>query len=182
MENVEIERRWIIYNPVEFWPGMWDKDETVETAFIPSKLGYGPICRFRYKHSGSKDRYFYSIKSEGALVRDELEADISKEQYENLTKGLYKKIVKFAEYPYELNGKHYKLEFKNMGRYLIMEQEFDSVEDAENFDLLRDAPKIFGDNVPHEVTGTKDYNFYNFYSIYMKEANEFYEKEGAYNE
>lgn len=179
MENVEIERKWIIYDPTDFWSGMWDKDTFVETAFIPSKLGYGPVCRFRYKHTPEKERYFYSIKNDGGLVRDELESDITKEQYERLTKGLYVKTVKFTEYPYEWNGKKCKLEFKHMGQYLVMEQEFDSEEEANKFDLSKDGPQIFGDITPHEVTGIKNYNFY---SIYKSEANEFYEKKGAYDE
>lgn len=118
---------------------------------------------FRWKHTPEADKYYLTVKSDGGLVRDELEYKITKEQYDNLTKGLYKKKVRYHNVV-DPDTK-LKYEYKDMGKFAIIEIEFENEKNANSFKLPEDKADW------QDVTDDRSYNFY---SQYIQEAEAFY--------
>ncbi len=101
------------------------------------------------------DKYYLTFKNKGDLMRDELEIELYKDQFDKLwemTKGLrlYKKrskilldnfVIEIDEYEKKLNG------------LKIVEVEFDSIEQSEKFT----PPHWFGE----EITYNDNYKNYN---------------------
>ena len=141
-ENMEIERRFLVGE----LPDLSNAEAFVIEQFY---ITVGPVLRLRR----SNDKYFFTYKSGHGLVRKEEEFEISKEDYDSLSKktignGVFKTryhIPLSSGYTAELDvysGRHKGL--------VVVEVEFPDVEKANEFT----PPEWFG----KEITGDRRYS------------------------
>lgn len=129
---MEIERRFI----VSAFP---EHLELLRKAEV--KQGYictgNPESRIRWTKDEHKTTYKLAFKTDGTLAREEIEFDISEENYIQLQKLLKGDMITKDYRVYKLGA--YRLEVCKVdeGRtteYMYAEVEFSSIEEAQNFD------------------------------------------------
>lgn len=147
---MEIERRFI----VSAFP---EHLELLRRAQV--KQGY--ICtgeieaRIRKTEDAHKTTYKLAFKTDGTLVREEVEFDISEENYHELLKLLKGEMISKDYRVYPLDG--YRLEVCKVDEgksteYIYAEVEFSTIKEAEAFDAAC-IPYIV-----KEVTKDRSYN------------------------
>lgn len=121
----------------------------VNQGYLPIKIGKG-VCEkisvsfdFAMAEARLRDQegnYFFTIKSEGSLKRDELNIPISKEIFETYwpkTKGKRVEKIHITQ-PYKVNGLEYLLELNvyTDRNLIVAEIEVESKEEAEKLPML----------------------------------------------
>lgn len=149
---MEIERRFI----VSAFP---EELEVLRRAEV--KQGYistgEPEARIRWTKDTHKTTYKLAFKTDGTLAREEVEFDISEENYAQLQKLLKGKMITKDYRVYALPPRSYRLEVCKVDEgmpteYMYAEVEFESIEEAQEFDAT---------NIPYlvkEVTQDRSYN------------------------
>lgn len=122
-------------------------------------LSIEPEVRIRKKQSDSEALYIICIKSNGELIREEVEINIPQGQYNTLKNIIDKEFITKEFYEFKLydgNILEFSIVDKEMAtEFMYGEVEFMSVEDANNFKV----PEFFG----QEVTYDKDYKMKNYW-------------------
>ena len=122
-------------------------------------LSIEPEVRIRKKQPDSEALYIICIKSNGELVREEVEINIQQGQYDTLRNIIGKEFITKEFYEFKLydgNILEFSIVDKGMAtEFMYGEVEFSSVEDANNFKV----PEFFG----QEVTYDKDYKMKNYW-------------------
>ena len=148
---MEIERRFIV-------SGFPEGLEVLRRAEV--KQGYistgEPEARIRWTKDEHKTTYKLAFKTDGTLAREEVEFDISKENYNQL-KGLLKGEMITKDYRVYALPNDYRLEVCKVDagmptEYMYAEVEFESIEEAKAFDTQA---------IPYfvkEVTEDRSYN------------------------
>jgi CYTH domain-containing protein len=152
---MEIERKFLFNGNVE---KMW---ENPVNKIKQSYLSYSPEVRIREKHNNDGRKYYLTVKSKGDKIREEYEIEISKDTYEDLYKNRQPNslISKFRFIvPLDNNLKAEVDFYENVyvdesNSLKIIEVEFDSEEDSNNFII----PDWFGKEV------TNDHRYKNGY-------------------
>lgn len=148
---MEIERRFIV--------SAFPQDlEILRKAEV--KQGYistgEPEARIRWTKDEHKTTYKLAFKTDGSLAREEVEFDISEENYAELKRLLKGEMITKDYRAYALPN-DYRLEVCKVDEgmpteYMYAEVEFESVEEAMAFDVA---------NIPYfvkEVTEDRSYN------------------------
>lgn len=129
--NKEIERKWIVdLNLLDF--------DLSTLSYIDMSQGYistKPTIRIR---SENNERFILCVKTKpqkDALLTNEYEIDIKKEEYENLLKKVEGNIITKRRYIYNIDG--YKMEIDvfsgNLSPLCLAEIEFESEEEAKKY-------------------------------------------------
>ena len=139
----EIERKWLLRD----LPSLGDlKGEQIVQGYLVISSD-GTEVRIRRKG----DTCFETVKSHGELTRDELEVEISRDQFLALWPATEGRRIQKTRYALKENG--YQLELDvyqgSLEGLLVAEIEFASVEESKLFS----PPVWFG----HEVTNDKHY-------------------------
>jgi len=147
---MEIERRFIVS---AFPEGL----EVLRRAEV--KQGYistgDPESRIRWTKDEYKATYKLAFKTDGTLAREEVEFDISEENYIQLKRLLKGEMISKDYRVYQLGNYHLEVCKVDEGRvteYMYAEIEFESIEEAQAFDVAE---------IPHlvkEVTEDRSYN------------------------
>ena len=139
----EIERRWLVH----------DLPELGELRPAPIIQGYLAISsdetEVRIRRKG--DTYFETVKSQGGLTRDEIEVEISQDQFRLLWPATNGRRLEKTRYTLHWNGYQLELDIYQsaLAGLMIVEVEFASTDESTRFD----PPAWFGE----EVTEDKRY-------------------------
>ena len=139
----EIERKWLVRD----LPGLGDlKGEQIEQGYLAISSD-GAEVRIRRKG----DTCFETVKSHGGLMRDELEVEISHDQFLALWPATEGRRLQKTRYALEENGYQIDLDVYqgSLEGLVVAEIEFASAEESKLFA----PPSWFG----HEVTNDKHY-------------------------
>lgn len=109
-----------------------------------------PTVRARSKKTSDGETYRLTVKGSGELVREEIEIDISKEQFDGLCRVAEKEPIKKLLRCYALpDGLVLECSLVDEGtktEFMYAEVEFESVEAAEKFDV----PDFLGQEVTYD--------------------------------
>ena len=137
MENVEIEKKYLVKNI----PGDLNdyRYHEIEQAYLCT----APVVRVRKED----DSYYLTYKGKGVVKHAEYNLDLNKESYEHLRSKADGNIITKKRYLIPLEGTDLTAELdifeKDLAPLTLVEVEFDSVEEAEQFT----APDWFGEDV-----------------------------------
>jgi adenylate cyclase len=139
----EVERKWLVTELPEL-TGL--KGKEVVQGYI-AVTAEGTEVRVRQKG----DKYFQTIKSDGGLVRGEIEIELTKAQYDDLWPATAGRRLEKTRYEIALDGAKIELDIYkgDLTGLVVAEVEFPSVRDSERFP----QPTWFGS----EVTEDKRY-------------------------
>ena len=139
----EVERKWLVTKLPDL-TGL--KGKEVVQGYI-AVTADGTEVRVRQKG----DEYFQTIKSDGGLVRGEIEIELTKAQYDDLWPATAGRRLEKTRYEIELDGAKIELDvYKgDLTGLVVAEVEFPSVRESETFS----QPAWFG----REVTEDKRY-------------------------
>jgi CYTH domain-containing protein len=139
----EVERKWLVTEPPNL-DGIRGKE--VIQGYLAVSID-GTEVRVRKK----ADKYFLTTKSDGGLVRREIEVELTKEQYDALWQATAGRRLEKTRYEIALVGATIELDIYkgNLNGLIVAEVEFTSARDAEKFS----PPGWFG----REVTEDKRY-------------------------
>ena len=139
----EVERKWLVTELPDL-TGLKGKEVIQGYIAVTSD---GTEVRVRQKG----DKYFQTIKSDGGLVRGEIEVELRKEQYDDLWQATAGRRLEKTRYEIGLDGAKIELDvYKgSLTGLIVAEVEFPSVRDSEKFL----PPGWFG----QEVTEDKRY-------------------------
>ena len=139
----EVERKWLVTELPDL-TGLKGKEVIQGYIAVTSD---GTEVRVRQKG----DKYFQTIKSDGGLVRSEIEIELTKAQYDDLWQATAGRRLEKTRYEIGLNGAKIELDvYKGaLTGLIVAEVEFPSVRDSEKFS----QPAWFG----QEVTEDKRY-------------------------
>lgn len=143
MISVEIERKWLLHSLPDL------------TGLTGEKLIQGYIAiavdgtEVRIRQKGNK--YFQTVKTEGDVVRNEFEIELSKAQYDQLWPSTEGRRIEKIRYELQQDAFNIEIDVYKGGHsgLLIAEVEFPSVKASDLFS----SPEWFGP----EVTGDKGY-------------------------
>lgn len=170
---MEVERKFLFDELPTF---LEPEDENIARINVKQiYLSIDPEIRIRrkfilYKDGTSKNEYFKTQKSDGNLVREEIEAPITRSMYIKLCNFAYSTMgrneIDKDYYRYKLND-NLILECSIVDRdldtsFIYGEVEFESEEEANNFVV----PDYFG----QEVTYDKDYKMKNYFARTRKKV------------
>ncbi len=143
LSTQEVERKWLVIEQPDL-TGL--KGKEVVQGYI-AVTADGTEVRIRQKG----DKYFQTIKSDGGLVRGEVEIELTKEQYEDLWQATAGRRLEKTRYEIALDGAKIELDVYNgdLTGLVVAEVEFPSIRDSETFS----QPAWFG----REVTEDKRY-------------------------
>lgn len=152
-KSLEIEKKYVITdkNIKEMLKPLQKKN--IVQAYISDK----PVVRLRKLD----DKYLFTLKSrhdiqsDNLLINNELETEISKEEFDNLKKLVNKqfRIIEKNRYYYPLdNGLVAEIDeyFGDLAGFYTVEVEFSSIEECEKFI----SPKWFGVDVSNDIRFT----------------------------
>jgi len=124
----EIERKWLIQRELPDLCGIKCKEVIQGYIAVTSD---GTEVRVRQKG----ENYFQTIKSDGGLVRGEIEIELSKEQFDTLWQATEGRRLEKTRYEIDYNGAKIELDvYKGALLGLVVaEVEFTSVRDSETF-------------------------------------------------
>ena len=141
-QTQEIERKWLVHD----LPGL--KDLNCE-QIIQGYLSISPHGEIRIRRKG--DECFETIKSQGGLTRNELEVEISQDQFRALWPATEGRRLEKRRYAVPENGYLVELDVYQglLEGLVVAEIEFESTEESRRFV----PPTWFGD----EVTDDQQY-------------------------
>ena len=103
---MEIERKWM----VDGWPAL-DAEALPLLCTEYQEQGYlhtqAPIVRIRLERRGTDTKYVLCFKSEGLLVRKEIEIEVSKEDFERLSDLIGQPLVDCLIAAFEVVDRHF---------------------------------------------------------------------------
>jgi CYTH domain-containing protein len=139
----EVERKWKVTELPDL-TGLKGK-EVIQGYIAIAQDG----TEVRVRQKG--DRYYETIKSDGALVRGEIEIELTKEQYDALWQATVGRRLEKTRYEIPCDGGTIELDvYKGaLAGLVVAEVEFPSIRDSEKFI----APSWFG----REVTEDKGF-------------------------
>ncbi|WP_250278051.1 CYTH domain-containing protein [[Clostridium] colinum] len=145
MKNIEIERKFLL----KYMPNL----ENCETYYI--KQGYictNPVLRIRQKN----EKYIFTFKGKGDIQREEIEQEITKEEFENLWQKIQGQPIIKTRYIIPIDN-NLKAELDiydgNLKGFKNVEVEFDSIDEANNFI----PPDWFGEDITKNEKYTNAY-------------------------
>jgi adenylate cyclase len=124
---VEVERKWLVQDLPDL---SGHKGEEVIQGYI-SPAADGTEVRLRQ----TDGKFFQTVKSEGGLVRDEIEIELTKDQFEALWEATVGRRVKKTRYTLPWEGKEVELDVyhDSLAGLMIAEVEFTSASDSAQF-------------------------------------------------
>ncbi len=147
---MEIERKFLCDMP------SFDLSAYEKTGIIQYYISTKPVIRIRK----TDHAFFLNIKSKGYVSRQELEMEITEEEFDNLVKLTDKAPVSKTRYFIPIgNGLTAELDIYDdaLSGLITVEVEFESLEDADSFN----PPEWFGEDVSED-------NRYKNASLYIK--------------
>lgn len=147
---MEIERKFLCDMP------SFDLSSYEKTDIIQYYISTKPVIRIRKTDSA----FFLTIKSKGSVSRQELEMEITKEEFDNLVSLTDKAPVSKTRYFIPIdNGLTAELDIydNSLSGLITVEVEFESIENASSFN----PPHWFGKDVSED-------NRYKNASLYIK--------------
>lgn len=123
----EVERKWLVTELPDL-SGLKGKEVIQGYIAVTSD---GTEVRVRQKG----DKYFQTIKSDGGLVRGEIEIELTKEQYDDLWQATAGRRLEKTRYEIGLDGARIELDvYKGaLTGLIVAEVEFPSVLDSKKF-------------------------------------------------
>ena len=139
--NQEVEKKWLIQGELPDLNGI--KGKEVFQGYI-AVTSDGTEVRVRQKG----EKYFQTIKSDGDLVRGEIEIELTKDQFDNLWQATAGKRLEKTRYEIKYGDATIELDvYKgNLESLTVAEVEFSSVRDSEIFS----PPSWFGKEVTED--------------------------------
>lgn len=145
MKNIEIEKKFL----VNYIPDLKDcKCFYIKQGYISTN----PVLRIRQKD----EKYIFTFKGKGDISREEIEKEITKEEFDNLWLKIEGQPIIKSRYIIPLeNGLIAELDIYdgNLKGFKNVEVEFDSIEEAENFI----PPDWFGEDITKNIKYTNAY-------------------------
>jgi len=140
LSTQEIERKWLVSELPDV-PGL--KGQEVIQGYI-AVTSDGTEVRLRQKG----DTYFLTTKSAGGLVREEIEVELTKSQYDALWQTTADRRIEKTRYELTDNGTKIEIDvYKgDLAGLIVAEVEFSSVRDSEKFS----PPAWFGQEVTED--------------------------------
>ena len=147
---MEIERKWLITEK--------DLPENFKATYSGHRINQGylnPGAEYliRVRHNKSirypeknKDTYKMEIKSKGLLMRDEWRFETTEEMFWEIFNKCSRTISK-TRYYMMVDKYQYEIDFYDEYEFIVLEIEFDSLEEAENFEV----PSWFGEDVTFKL-------------------------------
>lgn len=134
---MEIERKFLIKE-------IPDLTNTVYTEIIQGYLSFDPEIRIRK----DSDKYYITQKSNGDIAREEIEKEIDTITYNILSNLTKENIINKTRYFIAVNNQIAELNLYHgeLEGLAIVEVEFDSLDDASNFEI----PIWFGEEVTYD--------------------------------
>lgn len=138
--NREIERKFLVIEPprelIDY------PNHKIEQGYLSATDG----LEVRLRKKG--DKYYQTAKSEGGLVRREVEIELSREQFEALWPLTEGKRVEKTRYEIKYEGFLIELDIysSNLQGLIVAEVEFNSVDQSKAFS----PPGWFGNEVTHD--------------------------------
>ena len=142
MKNYEIERKFLPANDKEILSIIKDLPYK---SMIQAYLNLKPVVRVRKED----DEYYLTYKGEGSIAKEEYNLKLNEESFYNLLKKCEGNIIEKQRYNLKLTDKLVAEVDVFRGKFeglILIEVEFESIEDAENFVL----PDWFGRDVSYE--------------------------------
>lgn len=141
--HLEIERKFLL-------DSKYNLDSYDCSVINQSYIGFKPVSRVRKVD----DKYYYNQKGEGTLVREESEKEITKDTYDKIIeykigRTIYKNRYRVPVGEYTAEVDKY---FDELEGLLIVEVEFGSVEEANNFVV----PSWFGMEITEDLRYKND--------------------------
>ena len=149
---MEIERKFLVKDIPDLSGISFSE---IEQGYICTK----PVVRIRKRD----DRYILTYKGSGLMAHEEIEANISATDYENLSKKIDGHFITKRRYliPYDKYTIELDVFSGHMAGLVLAEVEFESVEEANCFQ----APKWFAEDV------TSDHRYHNNAMIFENPFN-----------
>ncbi len=143
MENLEIERKWLIEN-IKDNLNLEDYSSSEILQAYVSLDNNGNEVRVRQKDA----EFFLTAKSSGSLVRQEFEISISKDDFDNFLKLSFSRVVNKTRYFIPCNNLIIELDIykNNLSVLMTAEVEFDSELSSSEFT----SPDWFGREVTED--------------------------------
>jgi len=142
LKNYEIERKFLPANDKEILSIIKDLPYK---SMIQAYLNLKPVVRVRKED----DEYYLTYKGEGSIAKEEYNLKLNEESFYNLLKKCEGNIIEKQRYNLRLTDKLVAEVDVFRGKFeglILIEVEFESIEDAENFVL----PDWFGRDVSYE--------------------------------
>ena len=142
VKNYEIERKFLPANDKEILSIIKDLPYK---SMIQAYLNLKPVVRVRKED----DEYYLTYKGEGSIAKEEYNLKLNEESFYNLLKKCEGNIIEKQRYNLRLTDKLVAEVDVFRGKFeglILIEVEFESIEDAENFVL----PDWFGRDVSYE--------------------------------
>lgn len=142
MKNYEIERKFLPANDKEILSIIKDLPYK---SMIQAYLNLKPVVRVRKED----DEYYLTYKGEGSIAKEEYNLKLNEKSFYNLLKKCEGNIIEKQRYNLKLTDKLVAEVDVFRGKFeglILIEVEFESIEDAENFVL----PDWFGRDVSYE--------------------------------
>ncbi|WP_317367523.1 CYTH domain-containing protein [uncultured Tyzzerella sp.] len=145
MKNIEIEKKFL----VKYIPNLKDcKSSYIKQGYISTN----PVLRIRQKD----EKYIFTFKGKGDILRKEIEIDLSKEEFDNLWLKIEgEPIIKTRYFIPLKEGLIAELDIYdgNLKGFKNVEVEFDSIEEANSFV----PPDWFGEDITKNIKYTNAY-------------------------
>lgn len=145
MKNIEIEKKYLI----KTMPDLTGcKSYFIKQAYISTD----PVLRIRQKD----DKYIFTFKGQGTLQRQEIETQLTKQQFDNLLKKVEGNIIQKTRYIVPLcDGLKAELDVYegDLKGFKNVEVEFDTIEQANSFK----PPSWFGEDITNNDKYTNAY-------------------------
>ena len=145
----EIERKWLLDGELPETALKLLNTEMIYQGY----MSINPEIRIRTSElSDSSLKSVFTVKGEGDLVRDEVQFEITRDQFDTMLRiaGFSKEdLIHKRLSVYDYNGYKLEVNYVDAGKetaFNYMEIEFNSIEDAKNFV----APEWFGREITYE--------------------------------
>jgi adenylate cyclase len=137
---VEVERKWLVHTPPDL-PAHQGKD-VIQGYIAVSEDG----TEVRLRRMGGQ--FFQTVKSEGGLIRDEIEVELSKQQFEALWPATAGRRLEKTRYPMPWGGQQVEVDVYHgsLAGLVVAEVEFTSARESTQFT----APPWFGGEVTED--------------------------------
>ncbi|HEX2278851.1 MAG TPA: CYTH domain-containing protein [Candidatus Tectomicrobia bacterium] len=137
---VEVERKWLVHTPPDL-PAHQGK-KVIQGYIAVSEDG----TEVRLRQMG--ERFFQTVKSEGGLIRDEIEVELSKQQFEALWPATAGRRLEKTRYPMPWGGKQVEVDVYHgpLAGLVVAEVEFTSARESAQFTV----PPWFGNEVTED--------------------------------
>ncbi len=137
----EIERKWLVQD----LPGLGEhtREQIIQGYLAISSDG----TEVRIRRKG--DKCFETVKSQGGLTRDEIEVEISQDQFRTLWPATEGRRLEKIRYLLKRNGYHVELDVYqgSLAGLVVAELEFESAAESKRFS----PPAWFGEEVTEDT-------------------------------